>query len=103
VAIYLGNMMRTILRNKDKDAYGKMIWFLVGFWRVYNHEVIGHGIGHKFKVKGYSSRKKGHFAWFDDALMSEVIKTWKERETLLEIYEPFRDVAAFIVQKSVRG
>jgi len=101
VTIYLGTMLRGVLRTKTLDDYEKMIWFIVAFWMIYSHEVIGHGIGHKFKTKGYSSRKKGHFEWFVDTLMSEVLKTWKESGTIMENYEPFREVADFIIRKSV--
>ncbi len=61
------------------NAHDAWCLFYSQFWRAYIHEVIGHGLGHKFKVKGYSSKKENHLGW-DDAVNAEMLRAWIERE-----------------------
>jgi hypothetical protein len=94
-SIYLSQLLKGAIKYSAtaRDAW---IAFNVQFWNVWLHEIIGHGIGHKFHMKGYSSRKDHHFEkWIDKGLLVTLIQTWKDRR--IEDLEIFSAIGPFLM------
>lgn len=108
--IYLHQILKDVMRYY-KNSHDAWIAFNCRFWTVWLHEIIGHGIGHKFRTKGYSSKKDGHFEpWIEKGLLIALIQNWRDRRIEdLEIFSPigpfaiFSDVEDWIAIKSSSG
>ncbi|KKR01641.1 MAG: hypothetical protein UT24_C0003G0048 [Candidatus Woesebacteria bacterium GW2011_GWB1_39_12] len=86
VSLNLNLMMKDLMRkgnsmfvnswrkehHNEPDGIDRFATFLGMFWGVYHHEIVGHALGHKLKVRGYSITRKEHFRWLEENLLKEL-------------------------------
>ncbi len=55
------------------------------FWWIYFHEIIGHGLGHRFKIKGYSTKKLYHFGNWISVFTDNFLEIWASGSSVDDI------------------
>ena len=78
--------------HKTADAINRFILFIQYFWDIYHHELIGHGVGHKLKIRGHSRGNDGHLRWLEENLTNAQMELWAESERT-DVVSIFSDVA----------
>lgn len=74
------------LKQEDANILGRASFlFWRYFWWVYFHEIIGHGLGHRFRVKGYSSKKPKHFDDWVTVFTDTFLEVWASGFSVDEI------------------